>query len=324
MSTDFEMELSQEETYEMEYIAAAIKPEQVKDVTPGWDPVPVTPDPGCVLSRVNVAGMPEPTEVAEITENGNHNVARKGIVRVQVPQGVFPAGVKQITENGPQDVTNYAGVDVQVSQGVFPSGVLDITVNGDYDVTEKAGVHVAIPQGVFPSGVEDISVNGDYDVTGKAGVHVAVPQGVFPSGTKTVTTNGVANVREYDAVDVQVPEGVNAAIFTVQRKRITVAESFSGTLNQALAALYNLYTEGEQSVSVNVAGMLYVGLASADSVTDQLVSWGNHYNSGVRSVARKYNASGQVVIQSNPAVNSYSVVMPAGAVYDIIWMQITI
>ena len=148
------MTVEEEAPISLEYVEAKIKPEQIKNVTPGWESVTVTPDDGCVLSRVNVAGMPEPTAIEDITGNGDHHVERVGIARVNVQPNlqaatVTPTEQQQIIEPG----HGYEGLSTVTvepipEQYVVPTEALDITANeNNIDVRDKAEVNVNVPFG---------------------------------------------------------------------------------------------------------------------------------------------------------------------------------
>ena len=224
-------------------------------------------------------------------------------------------------EEGPEYRAEYVEAKIKPEQ----ERTVTPTAEG-FDVTPDAGCvlrKVTVEPIPALTAEDTAAANGDYDVERLKTLHVQVPQGVFPAGELLMDHNGTEDCSGYASVRVAVPELLNGAVVTAERKRVTVTEAFSGTLNQALAALFTLATAGEESVAVNFDGILYVGLATADGAENQLVTWGGHYNSGVRSIARRYNASGQVTIQSFPAANSYMVTMPAGSVYDVLWMEVT-
>ena len=136
--------------YRVKYVTAKVKPETVGRGTPGWEAQTVRPEPGCVFSSFEMAGMPEPTAEETVTENGRYPVARLGFLKVQVPQ---PAGEVELTENRDYDVSGYETAKVRVPQGVFPEGKLPVTKNGTYDVTGYETAEVNVPvEWVSPSG----------------------------------------------------------------------------------------------------------------------------------------------------------------------------
>ena len=118
MEADVTITVHEEPPVEMKYVEAKLKPELVGNVTPGWEPKTLTPEPGCVFSHVTVAGMPEPTAVVEISKNGDHHVERAGIARVQVPIPpgyLLPEGKKTFTENGTDiDIRELESADINV------------------------------------------------------------------------------------------------------------------------------------------------------------------------------------------------------------------
>lgn len=211
-------------------IEGKVKPEQVGSGVPGYEAQTIYPESGCVFSRFEMAGFPEPTAEETITENGTHHVERVGVVKVKVPQGVFPAGT------------------------------LPVSANGVYDVTEYAGVNVAVPI-VF--GME---------------------------------------------------------LLVLELLTVTVDEDFSGVLNGALGALYNLIPDDKKTGGTNTIGIVYASLVDTPETADQLMSWGGHYNAGARNVGRKWDGS-KIVIQSNPAINSWTAKLKSGTRYRIAWMR---
>lgn len=113
---DIELEIVEDsEDIELEIVEARLKPEQSKRVIPGYSEQTVLPDPGMTLGSVVVEAIPEPTERLDISENGEYNVARIGMVGVDVPQGVFPEGTLEITENGTYDVSAFERADVDTT-----------------------------------------------------------------------------------------------------------------------------------------------------------------------------------------------------------------
>ena len=156
----------------LHYVEAKIKPEQTKDVTPGWEPVTVTPDEGCVLSQVNVAGMPEPTEVVEISTNGDYNVARKGVARVNVQPvletaTVTPTEQQQVVTAVEGDGLSAVTVEPIPGQYIIPSGKVTLTKNAtDVPIEQYATADVAVPVPVMP---EEYALGGsiaDFSATG--------------------------------------------------------------------------------------------------------------------------------------------------------------
>ena len=144
---DYEMDLLPD--YEMAYIPAVIKPEQVGHVTPTYEAQQVFPEPGCVFSEVDVEAIPEPTESATFTENGKYNVARIGEAVVEVPQGVFPSGTKQIsiTANGTttHDMTNYADAEITVNTDPAKGLVFENYDSDGYPTTARLVGMTEIP-----------------------------------------------------------------------------------------------------------------------------------------------------------------------------------
>ena len=150
------MRVHEEPVIKMRYVQARIKPEQVGHVTPGWEPKTALPEEGCVFSRMEVDGMPEPTEVVEINENGDHHVERAGIARVNV-QPVLETAIVTPTERQ-QTVTADHG-----------DGLSSVTIE-------------PIPQEyIVPSGTKLIKQNGmGIDVRGYASADIDVPIPTMP------------------------------------------------------------------------------------------------------------------------------------------------
>ena len=134
--------VSQPAPVSLSYVEAAIKPEVTGHVTPTYEEQTVYPAVGTTFGRVDVDAIPDPTAIKEIDSNGDHDVRRYGVARVNVP---IPPGY------------------------VRPSGSLDITENADgIDVTDKASVNVnvPIPPGyIMPTGTKVITENGTVDVS---------------------------------------------------------------------------------------------------------------------------------------------------------------
>jgi len=114
MAVDYEAEFLSEQKYEGEFVAAAIKPEIVGKAVPSYEKQVLYPDPGCVFGSMEIEAIPEPTEQMDIFTNGEHHVERIGIVKVQVPQGVFPTGTVPISTNGLHNVAEYETAEVTV------------------------------------------------------------------------------------------------------------------------------------------------------------------------------------------------------------------
>lgn len=125
MAVDYEAEFLSEQNYEGEFVAAAIKPEIVGKAVPSYEKQVLHPDPGCVFGSMEIEAIPEPTEQMDIFTNGEYHVERIGIVKVQVPQGVFPSGTLPVGTNGLYNVSEYEYADVSVPvEWVSPAGGL--------------------------------------------------------------------------------------------------------------------------------------------------------------------------------------------------------
>ena len=165
-----ELTVSEPTAIELEVVEGKIKPEVAGHVTPKYSAQTVYPAAGTVFGSVEVDAIPDPTEVKEIGSNGDHDVRRYGVARVNVP---IPPGY------------------------VLPTGSLDITENADgIDVTEKASVNVnvPIPPGyIKPTGKVTINQNAtglDIAQYAEADIDVQQPDGVLlynlnPDGNPT-------------------------------------------------------------------------------------------------------------------------------------------
>lgn len=177
----------------------------------------------------------------------------------------------------------------------------------------------AIPE---PTETETYTENGTYDVSRIGTAIVQVPQGVFPAGTLPITTNGPYDVTGYAGVDVAVPIVFDLGIVTLELLTVTVAEDYNGALGGAMAALYARVSADKKTGGVNGHGIVYLSLVDAPSATDQLVSWGAHFNSsGIRQIGRRYDGS-KIIVQGNPAINSWAANLKTGTTYKMAWFTL--
>lgn len=194
----------------------------------------------------------------------------------------------------PAPGTTFSAVEVDAipPEYVVPTGTLDITENtSGIDIREKAALNVNVPQGVFPAGTFDITENGDFDVTNYIGVRVNVPI-VFDLG-----------------------------ILTLEMMTITIPDDFVGVLNAALSTLFNIVPDEKKIDGVNNCGIVYASLLDTPTDENQFISYGMHYNSGARSIGRRWN-NNRIVIQNGPALNSWQANLKAGTSYKIAWMNL--
>lgn len=178
---DITLTVVEEQPIGLTYVEAAIKPEQVKSVTPSYEAQTVLPDDGMTLGRVNVAAIPDPTDEVTITENGDYNVKRIGTAHVDVQptldtETVTPTEQTQtVTAGQGYDGLSEVTVNPIPSQYVVPSGSVEITQNGETSVAGKATAIVNVP-GIVPSGTKEISItqNGTttHDVTQYASAEI--------------------------------------------------------------------------------------------------------------------------------------------------------
>ena len=198
-----------------------------------------------------------------------------------------------------------------------PTAEETATENGRYPVARLGYLRVQVPQ---PAGEVELTENRDYDVSGYETAKVRVPQGVFPAGELLMDHNGTEDCSGYETVNVAVPIVFDMELLELELLTVTVAENFTGVLNGALAELAALAPEGYLSDGVNINGFVYAALVDTPDTVNQLVTWGSHYHSGIRTTGRRYDGT-KVVIQSSPGANSWAVTMKAGTKYKIAWMR---
>ena len=192
-------------------------------------------------------------------------------------------------------------------------------------VTPPAGsVFSAVEVGAIPepTETETYTENGTYDASRIGTAIVQVPQGVFPAGTLPITANGPYDVTGYAGVDVSVPIAFDLGIVTLELLTVTVAEDYAGALGGAMAALYASVASDKKTGGVNGHGIAYLSLVDAPSATDQLVSWGAHYNNnGVRTIGRRYDGA-KIIMQNGPAINAWTANLVAGTTYKMAWFTL--
>jgi len=234
-----ELHVTEPSPVSLRYVEAAIKPEQVKDVTPLYEPQTVLPDAGMTLSRVNVGAIPDPTAVKEIDSNGDHDVRRYGTARVTVQpklqsKNVTPTEQEQtVLPDSGYDGLEGVIVDAIPPQYIVPSGSLDITENENgIDVTEKASVNVNVP----------------------------IPPGyIKPTGKVTITENQTnVDISEYAKADIAVEAKPTGWVFdlptgTGANVRPTRARFFptDGYTDTGYRFLYSEYV-GSQLTTIEV------------------------------------------------------------------------
>ena len=188
-----------EEDIELEVDDTEVKPEQVKDIVPAYEPLTVFPDPGMTISQVNVSAIPDPTDIKDIFANGDHDVRRYGTAHVdvqpnlQTPDPITPTEQQQtVTPSAGYDGLAQAVVEPIPAEYIVPSGTLDITENADrINVTNKAAVNVRVP---VPS-----------DTTATA-ADINIGKTAYVQGDKVVGTNDFVKPADgyylFDTIDI--------------------------------------------------------------------------------------------------------------------------
>ena len=176
------------------------------------------------------------------------------------------------------------------------------------------------PEYVVPSGTLDITENASgIDIRDKAVLNVNVPQGVFPEGTLPVIENGVYDVTNFIGVNVNVPVVFDMGRLTLEMLTITIPDDFVGTLNAALSTLFNIVPDEKKIGGVSNCGIVYASLLDTPTDDNQFISYGMNYNNGSRITGRRWN-NNRIVIQNDPAINSWQANLKAGTSYKIAWM----
>lgn len=192
-------------------------------------------------------------------------------------------------------------------------------------VTPPAGsVFSAVEVGAIsdPTAEETYTENGTYDVARIGTAIVQVPQGVFPAGTLPITANGVYDVTGYAGANVFVPIVFDLGIVTLELLTVTVTEDYTGALGGAMAALYAAVSDDKKTGGVNGHGIVYLSLVDVPGASDQLVSWGAHYNNGgVKTIGRRYDGT-KIIVQNGPAINSWAANLKAGTTYRMAWFTL--
>ena len=234
-----ELHVTEPSPVSLRYVEAAIKPETVGHVTPTYEQQTVYPTSGTVFGSVEVDAIPEPTDVKEINDNGDHDVRRYGVARVNIhprlqSKNVTPTEQLQpVTPDSGFDGLDRVEVNPIPSEYIVPSGSLDITENGNgIDVTEKESVNVNVP----------------------------VPPGyIKPTGKVTITENQTnVDISEYAKADIAVEANPTGWVFdlptgTGNKVRPTRARFFptDGYTDTGYRFLYSEYV-GAQLTTIEV------------------------------------------------------------------------
>jgi len=175
--------VSQPAPVSLSYVEAAIKPEVTGHVTPTYEEQTVYPAAGTTFGRVEVDPIPDPTAIKEIGSNGDHDVRRYGVARVDV-QPTLQSKTATPTEQ---------------AQTILP--------DTGYDGLESVNIARIPTEYIVPTGTKNISQNGtesvrEYD---SVNVNVPIPPGyIKPTGKVTINQNGTVNVSQYAEAEVSV------------------------------------------------------------------------------------------------------------------------
>lgn len=211
-----ELTVSEPTAIELEVVEAKIKPEQTKTVTPTYEAQTVLPDAGTTLGQVNVEAIPEPTEVKDISENGDHDVRRYGTARVHVQprlqsKTVTPTETQQaITADDGYDGLDKVEIGRIPTEYIIPAGTKNISQNGTESVKEYDSVNVSVEptlqaKTVVPTKkMQTVNADSGYDGLDTVEVEPIPSEYIVPSGSLSITENGQYNVTEKARVDVDV------------------------------------------------------------------------------------------------------------------------
>ena len=214
--------VSQSAPVSLSYVEAAIKPEVTGHVTPTYEEQTVYPAAGTTFGRVEVAAIPDPTDIKEISSNGDHDVRRYGVARVDV-QPTLQSKTATPTEQAQTILpdTGYDGLEsVNIAriptEYIIPTGTKNISQNGTESVREYDSVNVSVvptlqDKTIVPTKqTQTVNADSGYDGLGTVQVDPIPSEYIVPQGKVTINQNGTVNVSQYAEaeVDIQQPDGV--------------------------------------------------------------------------------------------------------------------
>lgn len=212
--------VSQPAPVSLSYVEAAIKPEVTGHVTPTYEEHTVYPAAGTVFGSVEVDAIPDPTAVKEIDSNGDHDVRRYGVARVDV-QPALQSKTATPTEQAQTIVpdTGYDGLEsVNIAriptEYIVPTGTKNISQNGTESVREYDSVNVSVvptlqDKTIVPTKqTQTVNADSGYDGLGAVQVDPIPSEFIVPTGTIPIAVNGLVDVSQYSNANVQVPQGV--------------------------------------------------------------------------------------------------------------------
>lgn len=328
-----ELTVSEPTAIELEVIEAKIKPEQTKTVTPTYEAQTVLPDAGTTLGQVNVEAIPDPTTIKEIGSNGDHDVRRYGVARVDV-QPTLQSKTATPTEQAQTVLpdTGYDGLEsVEVAriptEYIIPTGTKNISQNGVESVREYDSVNVSVEPTLQDKTVtptkqtQTVNADSGYDGLDTVQVDPIPSEYIIPQGKVTINQNGTVDVSQYAEAEVSVPAILAAPRFEVKKKRVTFEQS-TGSLTGALGYLCRL-TE----TSNTVAGFCFYVVEKQNEWANGDYLWGETgyepygQNSGTwKARYSKYN--GSTFVESSGTTGNVNGTISAGDVVDIFYIEI--
>ena len=208
--------VSQPAPVSLSYVEAAIKPETVGHVTPTYEEQTVYPAAGTTFGRVEVDAIPDPTAIKEIDSNGDHDVRRYGVARVDV-QPTLQSKTATPTEQAQTVLpdTGYDGLEsVNIAriptEYIIPTGTKNISQNGTESVREYDSVNVSVEptlqdKTIVPTKqTQTVNADSGYDGLDIVEVEPIPSEYIIPQGKTTITQNGTVDVSQYAETEVDV------------------------------------------------------------------------------------------------------------------------
>lgn len=216
------LQVSEPDAIELEYVEAKIKPEVTGHATPTYEQQTVNPTEGTTFGSFVVEPIPEPTDVYNISENGDYNVARYGTARVavepnlQTPDPVIPTKQQQIvTADAGYDGLSSAVVEPIPDEYIVPSGWVfdEYSDNGkptrarffatENDHTVASGfMNAAAQYNVFVANIAKIELSeGTTSVGNQAFERRLIKRFVMPSTVTSVGAYVFRNCPELEEFD---------------------------------------------------------------------------------------------------------------------------